>query len=148
MASTSYSLRSKDAQKTVIVAAGVPTGYTRLDVFNSTVNKNGKYKGLSGRVVAEDGIWVLEYKGKILLWWEKPAYQIDNFIYTGESKGDIDACYAKIGHKKMEALGSKHTWHHTGYPAEESHGTMQLVPTDEHESLTHIGGAAISLGKY
>jgi hypothetical protein len=147
MASYVSKLRPRSGNYTA-APIGVPPGYVRLDEFNTTVNKNGKYSGIQGKGVKEAGIWVKEHKGKILLWWEKPEHQFDNFFYSGKSQEDIDACYAKLGHQKMEALGSGYTWHHTGYPTEESYGTMQLVPTHEHSALTHIGGAAISQGKY
>lgn len=140
-----YFAEKKSASKKT--DGSVPKGFTRLDAFNASINKNSKYGGLKDRVVNDNEIWVMEYKGKILLWWEKPKLQIDDFVYTGSSKRDIDDCNAQMA-RQMGNLDVRYTWHHTGYPPEETHGTMQLVPTDEHESLTHIGGAAISQGKY
>jgi hypothetical protein len=119
---------------------GVPDGYTRLDFFNSTVNKYGKFPGLSGRAVHEKGIYVRVYKGKILLWWEKPACQIDDFVYYGDRQQDIDHCDTVM-------MKGGYTWHHTGQPPEEASGTMQLVPTSEHSVLSHVGGVAISQGR-
>ena len=139
MSAHTYNLRKKGGAATAN-PKGVPSDYTRLDFFNSTKNKYGKYSGLSGQAVDESGIYVKEYNGKILLWWASPACQIDDFVYYGDRQKDIDHCDTVM--KKHN-----HTWHHTGEPAEESYGTMQLVPTDEHSVIPHVGGAAISLGK-
>jgi len=146
---SSYSLRPRRGSSAPPpTGAGIPDGYTRLDVFNSTVNKyGGKYSGLVGQPVDETEIWVKEYKGKILLWWTKPKLQIDDFTYFGDGQQDIEACNAEMA-QHMRGISGSYTWHHTGYPIEESGGTMQLVPTNEHSSLPHIGGAAISKGTY
>lgn len=137
MASPPYSLRTR-APKVATVST-VPAGYTRLDVFNASTNKYGKYSGLKGTGVDETGIWVKEYGSSVLLWWEKPLEQVDDFVYTGKSQEDINDC----NQVKMKA---GYTWHHTGHPADEAYGTMQLVPTVEHERLSHVGGASISRG--
>lgn len=142
MAAHTYNFRQR-TPKVVAPGQGIPSGYTRLDVFNSTINKYGKYSGLSGQPVDESGIWVKEFNGRILLWWATPTKQIDDFVYTGDSQMDIDACNAATG-----GIVAGYTWHHTGHPAEESYGTMQLVPTNEHDKLPHVGGSAISKGKY
>jgi len=148
MATGGYNLRSATAVASVAKPLSVPSGYTRLDVFNSTTNKYGKYSGIQGKAVDETGIWVKEYNGGILLWWESPVRQIDDFAYYGDRQQDIDACYAKVGYKLMQGLGSACTWHHTGYPHTEASGTMQLVPTNEHAALSHIGGMSISKRQY
>jgi hypothetical protein len=161
MASSSYPLRSKDVKKQVAAPLSVPSGFTRLDAFNSDQNKNSKYPGIKGKLTAavEKGIYVREFKVGtnkfgdkcvILLWWEKPAYQIDNFLYTGKPADDIRDCDVQLGYSGKQALNltCQHTWHHTGEPAQQSCGTMQLVPTDEHEALSHLGGSSISTGKY
>jgi hypothetical protein len=120
-----------------------------LSQFNATTNKNGQYGGLVAQPVDEDGIYVKVYKGKILLWWKTPKLQIDDFVYSGDSKSDIDQCNADTVLKQRQ-LGlnmSQYTWHHTGCPPEESYGTMQLVPREEHACIPHVGGSAISQGK-
>ena len=106
----------------------MPTGYVQLGFFNSTVNKYGKYSGLSGQAVEESEIYVKEYNGKIFLWWAKPLCQIDDFLYFGDRDEDIDEC-----NKTM--MKSGYTWHHTGWPPDEQQGTMQLVPTGDHSVL-------------
>jgi len=116
----------------------VPSGYVSLRTFNSTTNKYGKYSGLVGKAVDEDEIYVKIYSGRVFLWWENPHRQIDDFVYTGDSAEDIKDCNAEAGSK------SGYTWHHTGYPHEESSGTMQLVPTAEHGILPHTGGAYLA----
>lgn len=139
-----FAAEKKSAAKT---SGTVPKGFMRLDYFNATTNKNGKYGGLVAQAVDEEGIYVMEFKGKILLWWKEPAMQIDDFVYTGDRQKDIDECNVAL-RKDGRNLDARHTWHHTGYPTEQTHGTMQLVPTEEHACLPHIGGMAISKGQY
>ncbi len=147
MATPRYSLRSsKSASSASAVSVmGVPMGFTRLDLFNAGTNKYGKLSGLTGQPVDETGIYVKEYGKSVLLWWGKPALQIDDFVYTGKSQEDIDTCNAQMG-KEIRARGltTQHTWHHTGHPSDESYGTMQYVETSEHSVLPHVGGASIS----
>ena len=140
MAFHGHNLRPRGGGGSTSNPKGVPSDYTRLDWFNSTTNKYNKYSGLSGQAIDETGIYVKEYKGKILLWWADPACQIDGFAYYGDRQADIDHCDTV-----MRKNG--YTWHHTGEPPEESNGTMQLVPTAEHSVLPHVGGMAISEGR-
>src|ERR1700722_19509165 len=109
MAHTGYSFRPRAPQ--AAVSSTVPDGYTRLDEFNAGKNKYGKLSGIKGTGVDETGIWVKEYGNSVLLWWEKPLKQVDDFAYTGKSQSDIDFCDGEYGMK------AGYTWHHTGYPA-------------------------------
>lgn len=138
MSASSYNLRKRG--KPASTSSSVPDGFARLDEFNASKNKYGQFSGIKGTGVDESTIWVKEYAGSVLLWWEDPYRQVDDFIYTGKSQTDIDDCNAEHGMK------SGYTWHHTGYPTDEAYGTMQLVPTYEHERLSHVGGAMISRG--
>lgn len=112
---------------------GVPPGYVSLQEFNKTVNIYGKYSGLVSKNYTH--IYVKIVDDKPFLWWSNPKKQIDNFVYTGKSADDIAQCNSEQGHAEG------YTWHHTGHPHASTHGTMQLVPTAEHESISHYGGA-------
>lgn len=129
---SNYGTRSKSrgAQGTT-ATLGVPSGYTRLS------NAFLLSKGIEGN----PEIYHTEYNGKKLLWWGNPSVQIDDFVYFGDRDADIREC------TRLKGCPSGYTWHHTGCPAEEDHGTMQLVPTNEHSKIPHWGGVAISLGK-
>lgn len=131
-----YSLRSR-VKKVSTVTQGVPPGYVSLAYFNKNENKYGKWP-IKGRGVDEDNIYVKIYNNRVFLWWGNPYAQIDDFIYTGSSAEDIKDCNSEAGSK------SGYTWHHTGYPHDEATGTMQLVPTYEHQALPHTGGAYLA----
>ncbi|HEV7368312.1 HNH endonuclease [Arenibaculum sp.] len=131
-----YSLRSR-TKKAATTVRGVPPGYVSLSYFNKNENKYGKWP-VKGRGVNEDDIYVKIYNNRVFLWWAYPHSQIDDFIYTGKSSEDISDCNFEGGSK------SGYTWHHTGYPHEEATGTMQLVPTWEHQALPHTGGAYLA----
>lgn len=139
-----FSAEKKSASK---ISGTVPKEFLMLSLFNKSTNKYGKYKGLAGQPVDEEEIYVMEFKGKILLWWKDPAMQIDDFVYTGDRQKDIDECNIALRKSGLN-LDARYTWHHTGYPTLQTHGTMQLVPTEEHACLPHIGGVAISKGQY
>lgn len=71
---------------------------------------------------------------RTMLWWVRPLRQVDNFVYTGDRQDDIDDLDATVGSRRG------YTWHHTGYPLNDrSAGTMQLVPTEEHRAIAHVG---------
>lgn len=131
-----YSLRSR-VKKVSTATQGVPPGYVSLSYFNKNENKYGKWP-IKGRGVDEDDIYVKIYNNRVFLWWANPYAQIDDFVYTGTSAEDIKDCNSEAGSK------SGYTWHHTGYPHEEATGTMQLVPTSEHQALPHTGGAYLA----
>jgi hypothetical protein len=125
-------------QRNVAAVVGVPPGYMDLKAFDKATSYN---YDLSSRVGNPGGIYAKLYKKKVFLWWQAPAAQVDDYVYFGNRDEDIKDLQAN--HQDLKG----YTWHHTGYPHEESAGTMQLVPTDEHEALPHVGGVAISQGK-
>ena len=141
----SYPSSSSSTTTTPTAKKGIPSGYVSLAQFNKTVNVYGKYSGLKGTGVDENSIYVklVNIKGKGLqpfLWWAKPAAQVDDFVYTGSPKEDIEDCEISHGSK------SGYTWHHTGDTENATCGTMQLVPTDEHSRLSHYGGSYLAYG--
>lgn len=70
------------------------------------------------------------------LWWIRPHEQEDDFVLQGTRAQDV------------AALGGDDpgfTWHHCAdYDPANGTCTMQQVPTGEHASWGHIGGAALS----
>ncbi len=130
--------RRGKSKKAVSSGAGVPSGYQRLSDFNADTNKYGKFPGLKGRGVDESQIYVkvvplASGKEVPFLWWANAMHTIKDFVYLESSAQDIKDC-----NTVKSAKG--YTWHHTGDSMDESYGTMQLVPTDEHSSLAHYGG--------
>jgi hypothetical protein len=123
---------SKPKGKTGTTHAEAPDGYIAL-------SSGYRHRGLVDSV-AEQTIYKKLYNGKTLLWWEHPAKCVYDFVYTGNPADDIADCKARYGDLPH------HIWHHTGYPHDESYGTMQLVPRSEHEAIPHYGGSAISKG--
>jgi len=87
--------------------------------------------------IYERQVTLADGKSGRLLWWEYPLAQIDDFVYCGDRDEDIASC----NHTRSQ---SGYTWHHAGWPIDEQKGTMQLVPTDEHSNLGHVGGVVIS----
>ncbi len=133
----SYGTRLKDKQQVLPgqVHSPPPQGFTlvgKYELMGQSVDTNAKI--YQRQATLKNG-----KKGR-LLWWEYPLHQIDDFVYTGDRDTDIRDCNAK-----MQATG--YTWHHAGWPIDEQQGTMQLVPTDEHAALGHIGGVLISKGE-
>lgn len=134
--STRYNLRSKQEKSAAGGAAGpVPEGYLNLDEFD----KKTRYKyNLASRVENSAEIYAKLIEGRVYLWWKNPNKVVDDFVYFGDRDTDISELNRKHG-----AIAG-YTWHHTGHPLNESYGTMQLVPTDEHCNLPHVGGIFIS----
>ncbi len=132
-----YNLRDRTPKTTQV--KGVPEGYLNLNDFDKATSF--RY-ALASRVGNPTEIFAKLFNDKVFLWWSKPAKQVDEFVYFGDRADDIKHCNSTYGSK------SDYTWHHTGYPQEESYGTMQLVPTEEHDALPHYGGVYISKGEF
>lgn len=132
-----YNLRDRTPKTTQV--EGVPEGYVNLDDFDKTTSY--RY-ALASKVGNPTEIFAKLVNDKVFLWWSKPEMQVEEFIYFGNRDKDIEDCNSTYGSK------SGYTWHHTGYPHEVEYGTMQLVPTDEHNALPHYGGVYISKGEF
>ena len=77
-------------------------------------------------------VWVARVGNRPALWWCNPEEQVDDFVLTGARHSDV----AGLG-----GDDAGFTWHHC---ADYGGGTctMQQVPTDEHASWGHVGGAS------
>jgi hypothetical protein len=119
-----YSSKDKGYREPKIKA---PNGYMHPSDFDKGTGHD--HSDLDGKV------WVKKVNGWPALWWVKPEEQVNDFQLQGTRAKDIQA---------LTAEGSGFTWHHC---ADYANGacTMQLVPTAEHSSWGHIGGAALAV---
>jgi hypothetical protein len=131
---TTRSSTKAAAAPTGVVHSPPPPGFALVGKY--VLMKQGVDKDAK---IYQKTVTLADGKSGTLLWWEYPLYQIDDFVYHGDRQTDINDC-----NRKCEKEG--YTWHHTGWPIDEQHGTMQLVPTDEHSVLGHVGGIVISKG--
>lgn len=120
-----YSKKDKGYKEPKIRA---PNGYMTPSDFDQGTGHD--HSDLDGKV------WVKRVNGWPALWWIHPEEQVNDFQLQGTRAKDIQA---------LTAEGRGFTWHHCAdYNSTNGTCTMQLVPTAEHSSWGHIGGAALA----
>jgi hypothetical protein len=128
-----YHLRSRDK------LGKTKQGATRNvpDGFKKGTDLDGSLKAIIFSGWADLPEKVAVYRtpnGRTMLWWLSPLKQVDDFVYFGNREEDI----ADLNQYPGGEAG--YTWHHTGYPLNNNAaGTMQLVPTKEHQRISHVG---------